>query len=160
MRIIQYIAFSNWLLSLSNMHLSFLRAFSWLGNSLVVNSIGLPQWLSNARDAGSIMGWEDPLATHSRILACKIPWTEGPGGLWWDRKRVGHDLAMKQYYIVWMDHSLSIYSSTEGYLGCFPEWEIMNKTAINKDLCGPNFSALLDKYQGVWLLDYVRVCLI
>ena len=31
------------------------------------------------------LGWEDPLeeemATHSRILASKIPWTEEPGGL-------------------------------------------------------------------------------
>ena len=30
-------------------------------------------------------GWEDPLekgmATHSSILAWKIPWTEEPGGL-------------------------------------------------------------------------------
>ena len=32
------------------------------------------------------LGWEDPLgkdmATHSSILAWKIPWTEEPGGLW------------------------------------------------------------------------------
>ena len=31
------------------------------------------------------LGWEDPLeeemATHSRILAWEIPWTEEPGGL-------------------------------------------------------------------------------
>ena len=31
------------------------------------------------------LGWEDPLeeemATHTRILAWKIPWTEDPGGL-------------------------------------------------------------------------------
>ena len=31
------------------------------------------------------LGWEDPLekemATHSSILAQKIPWTEEPGGL-------------------------------------------------------------------------------
>ena len=31
------------------------------------------------------LGWEDPIekeiATHSSILACKIPWTEEPGGL-------------------------------------------------------------------------------
>ena len=31
------------------------------------------------------LGWEDPLekrmATHCSILACKIPWTEEPGGL-------------------------------------------------------------------------------
>ena len=30
-------------------------------------------------------GWEDPLekgkATHPSILACRIPWTEEPGGL-------------------------------------------------------------------------------
>ena len=32
------------------------------------------------------LGWEDPLeegmATHSRILAWRIPWTEEPGGLY------------------------------------------------------------------------------
>ena len=31
------------------------------------------------------LGWEDPLeegmATHSRVLAWRIPWTEEPGGL-------------------------------------------------------------------------------
>ena len=31
------------------------------------------------------LGWEDPLeeemATHSSILAWRIPWTEAPGGL-------------------------------------------------------------------------------
>ena len=38
---------------------------------------------ANAGDAGLIPGWEDPLeeemATHSSILAWKIPWTEEPG---------------------------------------------------------------------------------
>jgi len=33
----------------------------------------------NAGDLGSFLGWEDPLekgkATHSRILAWRIPWT-------------------------------------------------------------------------------------
>ena len=33
----------------------------------------------------SSLGWEDPLekgiATHSSILAWRIPWTEEPGGL-------------------------------------------------------------------------------
>ena len=42
------------------------------------------------------LGWEDPLekemATHSSILAWKIPWTEEPGGLQSIRsERVGHD---------------------------------------------------------------------
>ena len=39
----------------------------------------------NARDLCSIPGWEDPLekemATHSSILARRIPWTEEPGSL-------------------------------------------------------------------------------
>ena len=39
------------------------------------------------------LGWEDPLekemATHSSILAWKIPWTEEPGGL----QRVEHNRA-------------------------------------------------------------------
>ena len=51
----------------------------------------LPRWLSgknvpaNAGDMSSIPGSEDPLkkkmATHSSILAWKIPWTEKPGRL-------------------------------------------------------------------------------
>ena len=41
------------------------------------------------------LGWEDPLekemATHSSILACRIPWTEEPGGLQsMGLRRVGH----------------------------------------------------------------------
>ena len=42
------------------------------------------------------LGWEDPLergkATHSSILAWRIPWTEEPGGHSpWDHKELGHD---------------------------------------------------------------------
>ena len=40
------------------------------------------------------LGWEDPLkkemATHSSILAWKIPWTEEPGGLM-GLQRARHD---------------------------------------------------------------------
>ena len=41
------------------------------------------------------LGQEDPLdeemATHSRILAWEIPWTEEPGGYSpWGHKKVGH----------------------------------------------------------------------
>ena len=39
----------------------------------------------DVRDLGSVLGWEDPLeegmATHSIILAWRIPRTEMPGGL-------------------------------------------------------------------------------
>ena len=42
------------------------------------------------------LNWEDPLeegmATHSSILAWRIPWTEEPGGLQsMGLQRVGHD---------------------------------------------------------------------
>ena len=42
------------------------------------------------------LSWEDPLekgvATHSSILARRIPWTEEPGGLQsMGSQRVGHD---------------------------------------------------------------------
>ena len=51
---------------------------------------GLPANAGDLRDVGLITGlgrspdWEDPLkkeiATHSSILAWRIPWTEEPGG--------------------------------------------------------------------------------
>ena len=74
------------------------------------NFVGLPRWLSHkqstysAGNMGSIPGWEDPLekgmANHSSILAWEIPWTEEPSRLYrpWDCKRVGHDLAAKQWH--------------------------------------------------------------
>ena len=42
------------------------------------------------------LGWEDPLeegvASHSSILAWRLPWTEEPGGLQFiGSQRVGHD---------------------------------------------------------------------
>ena len=47
------------------------------------------------------LGWEDPLeegmATHSSILAWRIPWTEEPGGLqFMGLQRVRHDLVTNQ----------------------------------------------------------------
>ena len=73
---------------------------------------GLPWWLSGKGgfSGGSVvknlpamwetlirsLGWEDPLeeemATHSSILAWRIPWTEKPGGLqFMGSKRVGYN---------------------------------------------------------------------
>ena len=44
-----------------------------------------PTNAGDVRDAGLILGEEDPLeegmATHSSILAWRIPWTAEPGGL-------------------------------------------------------------------------------
>ena len=56
----------------------------------------LPANAGDIRDMGSIPGLEDPLeegmATHSSILAWRIPCTEEPGGLQSIvSHRVGHD---------------------------------------------------------------------
>ena len=44
-----------------------------------------PASAGDVEDMSSIPGWEDPLeeevATHSSILAGRIPWIEAPGGL-------------------------------------------------------------------------------
>ena len=52
--------------------------------------------MQEARDSGSVPGSGRPLeegtATHSSILAYRIPWTEEPGGLWSiESQRVGHN---------------------------------------------------------------------
>ena len=50
----------------------------------------------DTRDGGSVSGREDPLeegmATHSSILAWRVPWTEEPDRLQsMELQRVGHD---------------------------------------------------------------------
>ena len=55
-----------------------------------------PANAGDIRDVGSIPGWENPLekgmATHSSILAGRIPWTEDPGALqFMGSHRVGYD---------------------------------------------------------------------
>ena len=51
------------------------------------------------------LGWKDPLekgmATHSSILAWRIPWTEEPGRLqYMGSQRVGHDYILHRYVIL------------------------------------------------------------
>ena len=57
----------------------------------------------SARDTGSILyqgDLEKEMATHSRILARRIPWTEEPGGLQsLGLQRVRQDLATKQQQV-------------------------------------------------------------
>ena len=63
------------------------------GGSVVKN---LPAMQENQETRTQSLGWEDPLekemATHSSMLAWKIPWTEEPGRLQsvWSQ-RVGQD---------------------------------------------------------------------
>ena len=54
------------------------------------------------------LGWEDPLekgtATHSDILAWRIPWTEEPGRLQsMGLQRVGHDWVTFTFILVIYD---------------------------------------------------------
>ena len=60
-------------------HINKLRFRGFARGSLIKN---LP---AKAGEVGSILGQDDPLedemATHSSILAWRIPWTEEPGGL-------------------------------------------------------------------------------
>ena len=77
------------------------------------------------------LGQEDPLdeemATHSSILAWKIPWTEEPGGLQsMGSQRSGHDerLSRAQHLILWIHYALFSHQGSpsipiSGYLCCF-----------------------------------------
>ena len=67
------------------------KALLWCSESSTPVCLGLPRssvGKESACSAGAwvrFLGWEDPMekemATHSSILAWRIPWTEEPGGL-------------------------------------------------------------------------------
>ena len=66
----------------------FLRSsplLEWGGGSGFPGGWDSKEYACNAGDTGSILGWEDPLekgmATHSSILAWRIPWTEEPDSM-------------------------------------------------------------------------------
>ena len=71
------------------------------------------------------LGWEDLLeeemASHSSILAWRMPWTEEPGRLWSIRSQtVGHDwsnLALSTSNSTWRQELLELVSTlTHGFL--------------------------------------------
>ena len=51
------------------------------------------------------LGWEDPMekgkATHSSVLAWRIPWTKESGALQSMGSRVGHQNAQTQVILSW-----------------------------------------------------------
>ena len=70
------------------------RVIEGIGASLVAQRIKHLPAMRETRIRS--LGWEDPLekgmATHSSILAWRIPWTEEPGGLQsTGSQRVGHE---------------------------------------------------------------------
>ena len=71
-----------------------------MGASLVTQSVKNPTAVQETWV--QLLGQEDPLekgmATHSSILAWKIPWTEEPGGPQsMGQQRVGHKRATKAH---------------------------------------------------------------
>ena len=66
----------------------------WL---ISIRASHVAQWYTEMQETWvQSLGWEDSLekgmATHSSILAYRIPWTEEPGGLLpTGSHRVGHD---------------------------------------------------------------------
>ena len=74
------------------------------------------------------------MATHSRILAWDIPWTEEPGGYTlWGRKKsdmIKHEQKHTQYYTVYLYH-IFIHRSVNKYLGCFHVLAIVNSASMN-----------------------------
>ena len=80
-----FMSHKNYLYSTINLFLT------WKGASLV----GGKESACNVGDLVQSLGWEDLLekrkATHSSILAWRIPWTEEPEGLWFmESQRVRH----------------------------------------------------------------------
>ena len=71
------------------------------------------------------LGWEDLLekemATHSSILAWKIPWTEGPGRLQsMGSQRVGHNWATSLYFTLYVHLYTSVCVYTYICTSVFP----------------------------------------
>ena len=91
--------------------------FTW-GQTMLASLVAqrlkhLPASAGGAKDLSSILGQEDPLekemATHSSILAWRIPWIKEPDGLQsMELQRIGHNWAtfLCIYSLEMQGHSL------------------------------------------------------
>ena len=78
------------------------------------------------------LGWEDLLekemATHSSILAWRIPWTEEPGGLQsMGLPRVGHDWVTKATHPTWKAKG---YTKIQNWLKMYPGIEMLSHGSL------------------------------
>ena len=73
------------------------------------------------------LGWEDPLekgmATHSSILAGRIPWTEQPGGLQsMGSQRIRHNWATNTFTDIHREKSMWRSTQEENHVKTDDEW--------------------------------------
>ena len=100
------------------------------------------------------LGQEDPLekemATHSRILAWRIPWTEEPGGLQsMQLQRVGHDCSSSYHILVFLCLS---YFPRMIISSLFWPYSVTLKASLYRILFGLPCSWILVVF-GLWKLD-------
>ena len=83
------------LLELNLLELEYMVIWDFPGESVVKNSPAMQEmWVQSLGQEDHL---EEIMATHSTILAWRIPWTEEPGGLQsMGFQRVRHDLGTKQ----------------------------------------------------------------
>ena len=132
------------------------------GASQVILGVkNLPANAGDVRDVGLIPGWEDPLeeemATHSSILAWRIPWTGEPGrlqcmGLW----RVRHDWSDLSYmHTMHACNILKITMSNKSYslwlLRIWDRnnrsWECLAKSTGSKNIEATSMTSPLGQYR-------------
>ena len=78
----------------SLIHFEFISVYDVKGASLVAQRLKRQpaMWETLVRSLGQENPLEKEMATHSSILARRVPWTEEPGGLQsTGSQRVGHD---------------------------------------------------------------------
>ena len=86
------------------------------------------------------LGWEDPLekemATHSSILARKIPWTKEPDSIYssWDH-RVGHNWATSLHFTLYYNKTIIIVLWNEN-ISCHTDKQEMSQPSL--DFWHPN----------------------
>ena len=112
----------------------FLMDWPWDVREGIEDESELPRWLSGKESAFEcrrhkrcrLDPWvgkippEEEMATHSRVLAWRIPWTEEPGGLQsMGLQRVGHDWLSEHTHVCpfHLLISTSSYKHTEGLQG-------------------------------------------
>ena len=81
-----------------------------MGASLVAQMVkNLPtMWGTWVLSLDQEVSLEEGMATHSSVLAWRIPWTEAPGALQSrGSQRVGHDWAMNTFYFLYPEIKMS-----------------------------------------------------